>query len=168
MLFHKHQALAVLLLLSFSVRTLVFSIHRCGQDVCADERGCCPDERGCCPRGGNSSAVVCCQRVTARTYYNIAIVTRKLSGVLLLLLLFALGYSLQRLLCSRAGRLAHAQGARPPVTTSQDPLMTSSSPDQGPAAQMPSCHGAKHLPTYEEAMRGEGGAAGANCTRTSV
>lgn len=161
MVFHKHQALAVLLL-SLFVRTLVFSIHRCGPDVC-------PDEHGCCPQGSNSSAVVCCQRLTGKTYYNIAVVTRKLSGVLLLLLLFALGYSLQRLLCSKTGRLAQAQNGHPPVTTSQDPLMESSSPDQGPAAQMPSYHGPKRLPTYEETMRDERGAAGAHGTRrTSV
>uniref|UniRef100_A0A674NYL0 Granulins domain-containing protein n=1 Tax=Takifugu rubripes TaxID=31033 RepID=A0A674NYL0_TAKRU len=161
MLFHKHQALAALLL-SLFVRTLVSSLHRCGQEVCPDEHGCCPDEHGCCPdehgccpHGSNSSAVVCCQRLTSKTYYNIAMVTRKLSGVLLLLLLFALGYSLQRLLCSRTGRLAQAQNGHPAVTTSQDPLMESGSPDQGPAAHMLSYHGPKRLPTYEETMRDE-------------
>uniref|UniRef100_A0A674N551 Granulins domain-containing protein n=1 Tax=Takifugu rubripes TaxID=31033 RepID=A0A674N551_TAKRU len=137
MLFHKHQALAALLL-SLFVRTLVSSLHRCGQEVCPDEHGCCPDEHGCCPdehgccpHGSNSSAVVCCQRLTSKTYYNIAMVTRKLSGVLLLLLLFALGYSLQRLLCSRTGRLAQAQNGHPAVTTSQDPLMESGTRRRG-------------------------------------
>lgn len=148
MVSHKHQALA-LLLLSLFLRTLVSSLHRCGQDVC--------------PPGGNSSAAV-----TGRTYYNIAMVTRKLSGVLLLLLLLALGYSLQRLLCSRRGRLARGQHGHAPVTTSQDPLMEGCSPDPGPAPQVPSCHGAKRLPTYEETMRDERRAAGANGTRTPV
>lgn len=141
---HRHQALA-LLLLSLFPRTLVSSLHRCGQDIC--------------PPGGNGTAAV-----TGGTYYNIAMVTRKLSGVLLLLLLLALGYSLQRLLCSRRGRLARGRHGHAPVTTSRDPLMEGSSP----APQVPPYHGAKRLPTYEETMRDGTGAAGANGTRTPV
>lgn len=166
MVLHQHRALA-LLLLSLSPRALV-SMRRCGREFCRDEQRCCP-------RGGNGSAVVCCQRPVGDTYYSIAIVTRKLSGVLILLLLFALGYWLHRLLCSKAGRLVQAQDARPPVTTSQDPLVGSSSPDPAPApapapdAHLPSYHGPKRLPTYEETMREERGAAGAACTtRASV
>lgn len=163
--FHKHQALA-LLLLSLFVRTLVYSVHRCGQDLC-------PDEQVCCPQGNTSGAVTCCRRLVDKTYYNIAMVTRKLSGVLILLLLFALGYSLQRALCSKTGRLGQAQNGLPPVTTSHDPLMEGSSPgqdgdqdvdqdvDQAPTAQLPPYEGSKRLPTYEETMREERGAAGA-------
>lgn len=163
MLFHKHQALAVLLL-SLFVRTLVYSIHRCGQELC-------PDQQVCCPQGNTSGAVTCCRRLVDKTYYNIAMVTRKLSGVLILLLLFALGYSLQRVLCSKTGRLGQAQNGHPPVTTSHDPLMEGSSPDQdqAPTAQLPPYEGSKRLPTYEETMRDERGAAGTNCgARTSV
>lgn len=161
MVFRRNQALT-LVVLSFLVHTLVYSIRRCGQDICRDEQICCP-------QGDNSSAVTCCKQLVDKTYYNIAMVTRKLSGVLILLLLFALGYSLQRVLCSRTGRLVQAQNGHPPVTTSQDPLMESDSPDQAPAAQPPSYDESKRLPTYEETVRDEPGASGTNrATRTSV
>lgn len=161
MVFRKNQALT-LLVLFFFVHTLVYSIRRCGQDICRDEQICCP-------QGNNSSAVTCCKQLVDKTYYNIAMVTRKLSGVLILLLLFALGYSLQRVLCSKTGRLVQAPSGHPPVTTSQDPLMESNSPDQALATQLPSYDESKRLPTYEETMRDKPGAAGANCAaRTSV
>lgn len=161
MVFRKNQALT-LVVLSFFVDTLVCSIRKCGQVICRDEQICCPQEN-------NSSAVTCCKQLVDKTYYNIAMVTRKLSGILILLLLFALGYSLQRVLCSKTGRLVQAQNGHPPVTTSQDPLMESNSPDQAPAAQLPPYDESKRLPTYEETMRDEPGAVGANCvTRTSI
>lgn len=161
MVFRKNQALA-LLVLSFLVHTLVDSIRRCGQEICRDEQICCSE-------GNNSSAVTCCKQLVDKTYYNIAMVTRKLSGILILLLLFALGYSLQRVLCSKTGRFVQGQNGHPPVTTSQDPLMESNSPDQAPVAQLPSYDESRRLPTYEETMRNEPGAAGANCaTRTSI
>lgn len=129
----------------------------------------CRGEKICCPQGNNSSSVTCCKQLVDKTYYSIAMVTQKLSGVLILLLLFALGYSLQRALCSKTGRLTQAQNGDPPLTTSQDPLMESSSPGQVPAAQLPSYDESKRLPSYEEIMRDESGAAGANSTTmTSV
>lgn len=152
-------ALAVLAV-SFLVRGSVRCVHRCGQDVCRDEQTCCP-------RGGHnnntssSSVLTCCGRQGAGPYYNIAMVTRKLSGVLILLLLFALGYSLQRVLCTRTGRLVQGQGGRPPVTTSRDPLMEGGSPDRTPAPRLPSYDDdddSKRLPTYEETMREDAGA----------
>lgn len=161
MVFRKNQALTWLVL-SFFVHTLVYSISRCGQDICRDEQTCCP-------QGNSSSAVTCCKQLVDNTYYSIAMVTRKLSGVLILLLLFALGYSLQRVLCSKTGQLVQAQNGLSLVTSSQDSLMESNSPDQAPAAQLPSYDQSKRLPTYEETMRGEPGAAGANCaSRTAI
>lgn len=155
MVFHRNLSLLVL---SFYLHTLVFAIRRCGRDICREEQICCP-------QGNNSSAVTCCRRLVDQTYYNIAMVTRKLSGVLILLLLFALGYSLQRALCAKTRRLAQAQNGHPPAATSQDPLMEGHSPDQdqdqAPAAQPPRYDESKRLPTYEESMRDDPGAAGA-------
>lgn len=149
MFFSRCQALTALTV-SFVVRTTVYSIQKCGQDICRDEQVCCA-------QGENSTAVTCCKRLVDKTYYNIAIVTRKLSGVLILLLLFALGYFIQRALCSNSRRLSRPYNGPPPVTTSQEPLVESNTQDPAPApapaAQLPSYDESKRLPTYEETVR---------------
>lgn len=156
MFFYKCQAL-VLFTVCFLVRTLVYSIRRCGQDML------CRDDQVCCVQGNDSTVVTCCKQLVDKTYYNIAMVTRKLSGVLIMLLLFAVGYFVQRALCSKSRQLTPAHNGHPLVTTSQDPLVESSTADSAPAAQ---------LPTYEETVRDGSRAAGVQhgtdyVTRTS-
>ncbi|KAG7526977.1 hypothetical protein JOB18_047527 [Solea senegalensis] len=106
--------------------------------------------------GNDTIAVTCCKQFD-NTYYNIAMVTRKLSGVLIMLLLFAVGYFVQRVLCSRSRQLTPPHSGHPTVTTSQEPLVESCLPDSSmhpaPAALLPSYDESKRLPTYEETMR---------------
>lgn len=151
MLVHKGTFLAVLTACC-CIRT-VYSIRRCGPDLCRDDQVCCV-------QGNNSSAVTCCKQYVDKTYYNIAMVTRKLSGVLIMLLLFAVGYFVQRMLCSRSRQLTPTHSGHPTATTSQDPLMESCTPDfhpdRHPAPQLPTYDECKRLPTYEETMRDGG------------
>lgn len=160
MSFCKCQALTVLTL-SILAPTAVYSIRRCGPDICRDDQICCA-------QGNNSSAVTCCRQPVDQTFYNITMVTRKLSGVLIMLLLFALGYAVQRALCSKSRQLTqHPLNGHPPVTTSQEPLVESSGLDVPPVVQLPPYDECKRLPTYEETMRAGIGTAGAP-RRTSV
>lgn len=141
----------MLLTLSLLGPVNVFSIRRCGPDICRDEQICCA-------QGNNSAVVTCCKQSLDKTYYNIAMVTRKLSGVLIMLLLFAVGYFVHRALCSKSRQLSQPLHGHPSVTTSQEPLVESSGPDVAPATQLPSYEEAKRLPTYEETMRAPIGA----------
>lgn len=140
--------------------TEVLSIRRCGPDICRDEQICCA-------QGNNSAAVTCCKQPMDKTFYNIAMVTRKLSGVLIMLLLFAVGYFVHRALCSKSRQLSQPLHGHPSVTTSQEPLVESSEPDEAPPTQLPSYEEAKRLPTYEETMRAPAGAVSSQC-ETSV
>ncbi|KAG7229305.1 hypothetical protein INR49_012963, partial [Caranx melampygus] len=136
---------AVMLIVCFFVRT-IHSIQKCGRVLCRDDQTCCE-------RGNETTSVTCCKRFVD-TYYNIAMVTRKLSGVLILLLLFAVGYFVHRALCSRSRQLTPPPNGQPTVTTSQEPLVESRTPDSftgpAPAAQLPTYEECKRPPTYEE------------------
>uniref|UniRef100_A0A7N6FEL4 Uncharacterized protein n=1 Tax=Anabas testudineus TaxID=64144 RepID=A0A7N6FEL4_ANATE len=135
----------------FFIRTV--SIRKCGQDLCQDDQVCCV-------QGTNTTAVTCCKEFVDKTYYNIAMVTRKLSGVLIMLLLFAVGYFVQRMLCSRSRQLTASHSGQPAVATSQEPLVESCTPDcsvdPAPVARLPTYDACKHLPTYEETVRDDG------------
>lgn len=168
--FYNCQAL-VLFTFCFFVRTVVYSIRKCGPYICRDDQVCCA-------QGNDTTAVTCCKQFVDNTYYNIAMVTRKLSGVLIMLLLFAVGYFVQRMLCSRSRQLTPPPlPGLPAATTSQEPLMESSTPDSlrdpAPDVQLPSYEQCKRLPTYEETVReGNTGRSEFNMeqvmTRTSV
>lgn len=130
-------------------RKVVYSIRRCGQNICRDDQVCCP-------RGNDTSTVTCCKEPVDNTYYNIAMVTRKLSGVLIMLLLFAFGYFVQRMLCSRSRQLSAPNGP-PTAAASQEMLLESCTPDslRSPAftTSLPSYEDLRRLPTYEETIR---------------
>lgn len=115
----------------------------------------CPHRQICCARK-NGTGDTCCPDSTS-FYSNMAVVTRKLSGVLIMLLLFAIGYFFQRMLCSRSRQPPPPQRGPPPVTTSQELLMescASDSLDELPP-RLPSYDECK-LPTYEETVRDGG------------
>lgn len=130
-------------------RRVVYSILRCGQSICRDDQVCCA-------RGNDTSTHTCCKELVDNTYYNIAMVTRKLSGVLIMLLLFAFGYFVQRMLCSRSRQLSAPHGP-PTAAASQEMLLESCTPDslRSPAftTSLPSYEDLKRLPTYEETIR---------------
>lgn len=147
MIFFRNQLLALFTTCIF-VRTVVYCSRRCGEVLCTDDQICCTQIK-------NTSVVTCCQQL--EDYYSIAMVTRKLSGMLILLLLFALGYFVQRVLCSRSRQGTPPQNGQPTVTTSQEMLMESCTPDSSanpaPAPHLPTYDECKHLPTYEETVR---------------
>lgn len=123
------------------------SSQRCGPAFCRDDRECC--------LRGNASS--CCNPLEDDTYYHVAMATRKLSGVLIMLLLFALGYFIQRVLCSRSRQLSSDNGGDPTVTTSRELLVELATPesllDGRSAAHLPTYDQCKRLPTYEETVR---------------
>lgn len=122
---------------------------KCKQDTCGDDHMCCFQQN-------NSTGLTCCTGFD-KTYHNIAMITRKLSGVLIMLLLFAVGYFVQRMLCSRSRQSAPSHDGQSDVTASRELLVETCSPSSSmtpvPAVQLPSYDACKRLPTYEETMR---------------
>ncbi|CAB1454579.1 unnamed protein product [Pleuronectes platessa] len=152
MFFHRCQMM-VTFAVCVLLRTVVYSIKRCGPDICRDDQVCCA-------QGNDTTAVTCCKQ-SVNTYYSIAMVTRKLSGVLILLLLFAVGYFIQRVLCSRSSQVTPPPAGHPTGTISQEPLIEGCAPDSSmdpapSAAQLPTYEECKGLPTYEETLRDDG------------
>lgn len=146
---YKSLNVAVLTLLCFTHK-VVYSIRKCGHNICRDDQVCCA-------HGNDTSAVTCCKELVDNTYYNIALVTRKLSGVLIMLLLFAFGYFVQRMMCSRSRQLSAPYNGPPTAAASQEMLMESCTPDslRSPvfSTSLPSYEDLKRLPTYEETIR---------------
>ncbi|XP_056149893.1 uncharacterized protein LOC130124464 [Lampris incognitus] len=146
----------------------VYSVRKCGRALCRDDHVCCAQDN-------NSTDVACCKQIVYTAYYNIAMVTRKISGVLILLLLFAVGYFVQRMVCAKSRRQLRNSGRatphgghhQPAAAVSQELLIADgpasrsrTDPDPasapGPApgfAQLPTYDECKHLPTYEESVR---------------
>uniref|UniRef100_A0A8C6PA86 Transmembrane protein 92 n=1 Tax=Nothobranchius furzeri TaxID=105023 RepID=A0A8C6PA86_NOTFU len=141
--------------------SLVYCLNRCGQKWCAKDQICC----------GNRNST-CCKQPTVNIYSSIAVLTRKLSGILIILLLFAVGYFIHRILCSRSRQPTPSQSRPPPVTTSRELLMESCPPeaftDPAPFPQLPSYDECNRLPTYEETIRdGNRGPPGSNMGQAS-
>ncbi|KAM3874641.1 putative membrane protein C3orf80 homolog [Diretmus argenteus] len=132
----------------------------CGEVQCGDGQQCCPPVVT-----GNGSAssnnVRCCKLPIHIFFDNVGWVTRKLSGILILLLLFAMGYFIQRIICPRPRRHPDHDGPEEPslfhgnTSASQDSLL-----DRYPeysigdfaSPNLPAYDEVKYLPTYEESM----------------
>ncbi|XP_053315528.1 uncharacterized membrane protein C3orf80 homolog [Spea bombifrons] len=130
----------------------------------------CGEKEGCCVFGNVSHTEIRCCQLPFHTFLdNVGWFVRKLSGLLILLVLFAIGYFLQRMICPSPRRYTRRQQQRgrdgPGLlndTSSQDSLIDSvrrlpehelrviSSPV---FLQLPSYEEVKYLPTYEESMR---------------
>ncbi|XP_061734097.1 uncharacterized membrane protein C3orf80 homolog [Nerophis ophidion] len=144
------------------------ALRSCGEVQCGSGQQCCPP-----PVTGNGSsssvaAVRCCKLPIHVFFDNVGWFTRKLSGILILLLLFAMGYFIQRVVCPRPRR--HRQqhqdrGEEPDslfggrTSASQDSLLERRYPGCTPvdvdvaSPSLPAYDEVKYLPTYEESMR---------------
>ncbi|CAL8353498.1 unnamed protein product [Lota lota] len=134
------------------------ALRNCGEVHCGDGQQCCPPVTG----NGNASAttVRCCKLPIHIFFDNVGWMTRKLSGILILLLLFAMGYFIQRIICPRPRRHPNHEPEEPSLfhghtSASQDSLL-----DRYPeysigdfaSPSLPSYDEVKYLPTYEETM----------------
>ncbi|XP_037403648.1 uncharacterized membrane protein C3orf80 homolog [Pygocentrus nattereri] len=125
---------------------------------CGDVR--CGEHERCCARGNNSTSNGNGSGAATRAFLDGAgWLARKLSGVLILLLLFVMGYFVQRVVCPRP------RGRRERARASQDTLLTTPPPPLEPGAEftwpaplpppprLPAYDEVKHLPTYEESVQ---------------
>ncbi|XP_075425489.1 putative membrane protein C3orf80 homolog [Ascaphus truei] len=165
-LLHRAVALALVLALALEQAGAGWS---CGELLCGEKEGCCVS-------GNASHTEIRCCRLPFHTFLdNVGWFVRKLSGLLILLVLFAIGYFLQRMICPSPRRYSpHQRGQRgqqrgqrdgPALlngTSSQDSLIDSSMTRQPGQElqlisplflQLPSYEEVKDLPTYEESMR---------------
>ncbi|XP_029028330.2 uncharacterized membrane protein C3orf80 [Betta splendens] len=137
----------------------------CDEGQCGDGQRCCPPSlagNGSGGGGGGGSAVGCCKLPIHVFFDNVGWFTRKLSGILILLLLFAMGYFIQRVICPRPRRHPHHDRSEEPslyhghASASQDSLL-----DRYPecslgdftSPNLPAYDEVKYLPTYEESMQ---------------
>lgn len=132
----------------------------CGEGQCGDGQRCCPPSLT--GNGSASSTVGCCKLPIHIFFDNVGWFTRKLSGILILLLLFAMGYFIQRVICPRPRRHPHHDRSEEPslfhghASASQDSLL-----DRYPecslgdftSPNLPAYDEVKYLPTYEESMQ---------------
>uniref|UniRef100_A0A3Q3CGG8 Uncharacterized protein n=1 Tax=Haplochromis burtoni TaxID=8153 RepID=A0A3Q3CGG8_HAPBU len=110
----------------------------------------------------HSEHVSCCQLSIHAFFDNVGWFTRKLSGILILLLLFAMGYFIQRIICPRPRRHPHHDRGEEPslfhghTSASQDSLLERY-PEYNlggfASPNLPAYDEVKYLPTYEESMQ---------------
>lgn len=144
-------------LLSACLVSACQALQSCGEVQCGDGQQCClPGVNG------NGSTVRCCKLPIHIFFDNVGWFTRKLSGILILLLLFAMGYFIQRIICPRPRRHPHHDRSEEPslfhghASASQDSLL-----DRYPecslgdfaSPNLPAYDEVKYLPTYEESMQ---------------
>ncbi|KAK5929453.1 hypothetical protein CgunFtcFv8_010682 [Champsocephalus gunnari] len=136
------------------------ALRTCGEVQCGDGHQCCPPIAN--GNGSANSAVRCCKLPIHIFFDNVGWFTRKLSGILILLLLFAMGYFIQRIICPRPRRPPHNDRSEEPslfhghASASQDSLL-----DRYPeyslgdfaSPNLPAYDEVKYLPTYEESMQ---------------
>ncbi|KAM9128230.1 putative membrane protein C3orf80 homolog [Pangshura tecta] len=130
----------------------------------------CGERESCCDYGNVTYTETKCCTLPFHTFLdNVGWFVRKLSGLLILLVLFAIGYFLQRIICPSPRRYNRPQRQDSPgsplngtAATSQDSLLDSGSRGPEPPLlpggsplflQLPSYDEVKYLPTYEESVR---------------
>ncbi|XP_058489126.1 uncharacterized membrane protein C3orf80 homolog [Solea solea] len=147
-------------LLSACLVSACAALRSCGEVQCGDGQQCCPPVVA--SNGSAGTAVRCCKLPIHIFFDNVGWFTRKLSGILILLLLFAMGYFIQRIICPRPRRHPHNDRGEEPslfnghASASQDSLL-----DRYPeyslgdftSPSLPSYDEVKYLPTYEESMQ---------------
>ncbi|XP_043926856.1 uncharacterized membrane protein C3orf80 homolog [Protopterus annectens] len=157
------QLLSDLLLLPFFLVSL--SVPQTGATLnCADL--VCGERESCCfISNATETHIKCCKLPFHAFLDNAGWLLRKLSGLLILGVLFAIGYFLQRIICPQPRRYNRTEQVSPAlyndsISASQDSLLDRIMVSQheleilGPAAlHLPSYEEVKYLPTYEESMR---------------
>uniref|UniRef100_A0A3B5LZC0 Uncharacterized protein n=1 Tax=Xiphophorus couchianus TaxID=32473 RepID=A0A3B5LZC0_9TELE len=148
-------------LLSACLISACQALHSCGGVKCVDGHQCCllpvPGN------GSSGSAESCCKLPIHVFFDNVGWFTRKLSGILILLLLFAMGYFIQRIICPRPRHRnqnqEHAEEPslfHGPTSASQD-LLLEPYPEctlgDFASPNLPAYDEVKYLPTYEESMQ---------------
>ncbi|XP_031430036.1 uncharacterized membrane protein C3orf80 homolog [Clupea harengus] len=148
----------------YDIRTCVSFLTAFLIYTCQALRNCgdfqCREDQQCCQHGNVTSR--CCKLPLHTFFDNVGWITRKLSGILILLLLFAMGYFIQRIICPRPRRQQEREEdpslLNTHTTASQDSLLDRF-PDQcitdftSPVLQLPAYDEVKYLPTYEETMQ---------------
>lgn len=166
-------------LLSACLLSACQALRSCGEFQCGEGQQCCPPvvaANGSSGSGGGAAAtttaaaVRCCKLPIHIFFDNVGWFTRKLSGILILLLLFAMGYFIQRIICPRPRRHQqhHDRGGEPSSllqsggggghasSASQDSLLErypEYSPGEFASPNLPAYDEVKYLPTYEESMQ---------------
>ncbi|XP_073673504.1 uncharacterized protein [Garra rufa] len=120
---------------------------------CEAVRSCaeiqCEEDQRCCTQNSSSSITSVRQRPQHTFLDNVEWLVRKLSGLLILLLLFVVGYFIQRVLCPRPRRQTPEEPSLLNGHTSQDSLAGGFS---SPVLLLPTYEEVNYLPTYEEIM----------------
>ncbi|XP_026138950.1 uncharacterized membrane protein C3orf80-like [Carassius auratus] len=119
---------------------------------CEAVRSCaeiqCDEDQRCCTR--NSSSITSIHHLPLHSFLdNLERLVRKLSGLLILLLLFVVGYFIQRLVCPRPRRQTPEEPSLLHGHASQDSLTGDFS---SPVLMLPTYEEVNYLPTYEEIM----------------
>ncbi|XP_025872277.2 uncharacterized membrane protein C3orf80 homolog [Vulpes vulpes] len=96
----------------------------CAELACGERERCCD--------AANATAVRCCKLPLHAFLDNVGWFVRKLSGLLILLVLFAIGYFLQRIICPSPRRYPRAQ-ARPGPPGAAGPPDRGDDDDDSPA-----------------------------------
>ncbi|XP_037837665.1 uncharacterized membrane protein C3orf80 homolog [Kryptolebias marmoratus] len=137
------------------------ALQSCGEVQCVDGQRCCPPLAS--GNGSAAAAVRCCKLPIHVFFDNVGWFTRKLSGILILLLLFAMGYFIQRIICPRPRRHQNQERSEEPslfrghTSASQDFLLDrypeSCALGDFASPNLPAYDEVKYLPTYEESMQ---------------
>ncbi|XP_059371013.1 uncharacterized membrane protein C3orf80 [Carassius carassius] len=119
---------------------------------CEAVRSCveiqCDEDQRCCTQ--NSSSITSINQLPLHSFLdNLERLVRKLSGLLILLLLFVVGYFIQRIVCPRPRRQTPEEPSLLHGHASQDSLTGDFS---SPVLLLPTYEEVNYLPTYEEIM----------------
>ncbi|KAM9189776.1 putative membrane protein C3orf80 homolog [Dugong dugon] len=124
----------------------------CAELACGERERCCD--------AANATAVRCCKLPLHAFLDNVGWFVRKLSGLLILLVLFAIGYFLQRIICPSPRRYPRGQ-ARPAPPGGSGPPGAAGPPDDdddSPALLRDEAAAGSQDSLLESGRRGRGGA----------
>lgn len=118
------------------------AVRSCAEIQCEEDQRCCTQN--------SSSSITSVRQLPQHTFVdNLEWIARKLSGLMILLLLFVVGYFIQRVLCPRPRRQTPEEPSLLHGHASQDSLTGDFS---SPVLLLPTYEEVNHLPTYEEIM----------------